>query len=270
MHEDDIGRVLAAAAPEEVPMLTDLHHRARAQGRRHRTYRNVLTAGGTGVAVVAVAGIALAFGGGNGSGAPDGKVAAGAGSAVTTTKMSAPGTTHTPATTDKAKAYDAKTTALMEVVNAKLPNGWSIKEVQASSGEKTYSASFLVTEPNGAVVGLAVKAGPVAGSTASCPGDAKCTSGTAQLFGHPAGWVYATDFSGNAVPGTKPSGSGPTQEVRVGNDAAALAIVDGAKGYRIDLSSSGKAKPNVLSMDELKNIGLSEEFVSAVLAARDK
>jgi len=55
MEEKDVGRVLAAAVPEDVPVLVDLHHRARALGRRRRTQRRVLAVGGAGVATAAVA-----------------------------------------------------------------------------------------------------------------------------------------------------------------------------------------------------------------------
>jgi hypothetical protein len=131
-----------------------------------------------------------------------------------------------------------------------------------------FGAETVVTEPNGATFTLTVILGVADGAdeSAHCPANVKCTSGTAPLQGHEVSWAY-TDQLGNA-PTAKPSGSGATTEVRAGYDAASLDVVDPVSHYGLVVGVTGKAVPNLPTMADLKNIGLNDKVVAALLAAR--
>jgi hypothetical protein len=264
MQEEDLGRVLTAAMPDEVPVVTDLHHRARSLGKRKRMHRTALTAGGTGVAVVAMAGMALAVGG---AGQGGGSESAAHPAAVTT-----PSTTGAEAvtTTDAAHAAGSDaagkhSTEVLEAVKAVLPAGDVVKQDQYTAAAGKAVESLVVAKPGGEQFTLTVAAGPSDGSGASCPAGVPCTTGTGRLRGHDAGWAFFEQFDGTAP--TKPARSGTTTEVRAGTDAEGLGIVDQAGGYGVVLTSTGKA-PDLPTLDQLKHVGLNDSVVTALLAAR--
>jgi hypothetical protein len=261
MREDEIGKVLAAAAPNEVPVMTDLHHRARSMGRRKRMHRTVLTAGGTGVAVVAVAGAALAFGGR--AGAPNGAVPAAAGGAKTGTS-----TLSTAASSPSPKG--GADSGVVAAITAALPAGDTVQKAQSWGGPSKFGTTLIVTEPNGNAFRLDVVVGVAdgKGEAAQCWADAKCTSGTAPLQGHQASWTYSVQSGG--LPTSKPTGptSGSTPQTQVGTDGEGLSAVDPVGGYEVVVTASGKAVPNQPTMADLKNIGLNDKVVAVLLAAR--
>jgi hypothetical protein len=259
MREDEIERVLAAAAPVEVPMVPDLHHRARATGRRRRMHRNVLTAGGTGVAVVAVAGAVLAFGGA-GAGARNTTVPAAAGGSNSTT---------TAPTGNRSEAALGKASDQAEMaIRDALPPGYVLHESQPWAAPSKYGTTLMVTAPEGNQITLTVIVGVAGGGddTAKCPANGKCTTGTAPLRGHQASWAFSETYKG--TPTSQPTGSGVTTEVRPGNDGASLSVVDSVGRYTVMVTATGKAVPNMPTMADLKNIGLNDKVVAALLAAR--
>ncbi|MFD0638563.1 hypothetical protein ACFQ9X_50400 [Catenulispora yoronensis] len=220
MHEDDIGKMLAAAAPETVPAVPDLHHRARAMGRRKRTYRNVLTAGGTAVAVTGVVGAALLFGTGSrtadgaGVNAAAGKAAASPTSPTGTAGTSAgtgavkPGTgavgpeQEGPATSLPAAAVDQVAQRVAEL----LPSGYTVKSAHGSHLGPKAEIEIQVADPTGASVGLMLEILPDDAKTSACPYQ-DCATGHALLRGHTVDWSYI------ALP-TNPTPGSPNQGVR--------------------------------------------------------
>jgi hypothetical protein len=280
MQEDDIGAVLAAAAPEAVPVVTDLQHRARTLGRRRRRQRNVLSVGGAGVAVVAVAGAALAFGGAGGQADGSAAMHAGSETAGAPSTGSANGTSGTAGTTgatgtagSPTKASDFvrsnfKADAVVDTVNALLPKGDVVKEVSTpSAGGRKFTTDLVVAMPSGALFTLTVSASAATGGAAgTCPAHATCATGTAQVLGHEAGW--SSFEQSDSLPTGKPTGTGASSETVAGPHVEGLTIVDSANDYRIDLASTGKGPGFMPTVEELKRVGLDDRFVSAVLATR--
>jgi hypothetical protein len=262
MREDEIEKVLAAAAPQEVPAVPDMHHRARSLGRRRRMHRTMLTAGGTGVAMVAVAGAALAFGGGR-AGAPNGPVPAAAGGSDSTTR-----TTATPTGYRSLTAHGDAAAEADAAIRAALPPGYSGDTSQSWAAPSKFGTTLKLVEPHGNQIVLNVIVGVAdgAGATAHCPADAKCTTGTTPVHGQVASWAFSEMSKG--LPTSKPTGSGSTSEARYGDDGEVLSVLDPAGHYEIQVLVTGKAVPNLPTMADLKNIGLNDKVVAALLAAR--
>lgn len=272
MEETDVGRVLAAAAPDTVPAVAGLPERARALGRRRRRRRAALTTGGTGLALAGVVGAVVAFGGFGGGGQPvratssPGHQQTDGGPGVPVPKPSTPVPT-APASSPGAPtglptgskpvlpsssddpAADAKVlTAIKAALPAKDRNKPTL--YRAAADQNGYGAEYnWGPRSQESVLGVSVGLiSPVlpGGTPTMCQSDIQhCTVGTATLHGDPVTWQY---YYGSL--------SSPTLNIY---DYKAMV------GYL--LAPTGPDPSRLPGLTELKDVGLNEQVASALLAA---
>ncbi|ACU69699.1 hypothetical protein Caci_0764 [Catenulispora acidiphila DSM 44928] len=277
MEETDVGRVLAAAAPDTVPTVAGLPERARALGRRRRRRRAALTTGGTGLALAGVVGAVVALGGFGGGGQPvratssPGHRHTDGGPGVPVPKPSTPMPTSpvptTPASSSGAPtgsptpskpvlpsasddpAADAK---VLTAIKAALPAKDRDKPTlyRAAGEQNGYGAEYN-WGPRSQESTLGVSVGSISpvlpGSDPTmCQSDtAHCTFGNATLHGDPVVWQY---YYGSL--------SSPSLNIY---DYKAMI------GYLITADAPNAS--HLPDMTEMKDIGLNEQVASALLAA---
>lgn len=264
MEETDVGRLLAAAAPETVPPVGGLAERARAAGRRQRRRRTVMTGGGAGIALAGVVGAVIGIGGLGGSGGPRGgqqplvsskPIATPSSSDPTSSAPSSPAapspTKPTKPTLAKGQAIDdpVADAKVLAAVKAALPAKYrdTLTLYRADGMATTYGAEFTMGQERTFDVSVAVITPELPGGTPTqCQADIKhCTVGTATLQGHPVTWqYYYGDLSNPNI-----------------NVYDYKAMVD----YVV--SVTGPTPSRLPGLTELKDVGLNEQVAAALLAA---
>jgi hypothetical protein len=275
MDETDVGRVLAAAAPETVPAIgSQLLERARSSGKRRRVRRTVMTGGGAGVAVAAVVGTVAAFGG-FGSGQQSQVPAASGGplgvtSPVVHTVPPSPGATWSPGELTSPVGQAAPTSPagkpsgfeqpdidpvanakVLAAVKAALPAPDRDKlQLYRGAGQSTgYGAEFNMGQ---AVLDVSVARyvqEPPGDTPTMCASDLQhCTKGTATLHGHQVRWEYYYGDLGS------PS----------------LNVYDEQGGINYLVAASGQNKSQLPGLTEMKDVGLNEQVAATLLDAWPK
>ena len=272
MEETDVGRMLAAVAPDTVPAAGDLPERVRALGKRRRARRAFVTSGGATIAVVGVFGAVAAFGGfGGGSGqqssaefisntnttpapAPSTSPAA----AVPTT----PATPTTPTTPTTKHSFpppiqdpvaDAKvTTAVKAALPAGDAAGLTLYRAAATAGKGPgggYGAEFN-WGPRSSEEVFSASVGPynpsVHGTPTMCADDPHhCTSGTATLQGHQVRWEY---YYGD-------------------QRSPSFNVYDDQAGINYLITTTGPNPSALPGLAEIKSVALNEQVAAALMAA---
>lgn len=251
---EDIEHWLAAAAPEEVPVVVDLHHRARALGRRRRTRHRVLAAGGAGVTTAAV--VAAAFVVGHAS--PG--IAPGPVTATTTTTAPATAIPSKPLGTDPGSPLeDDRPTAqaAIKAFEAALPAGSTVTNAKAfvDNPKASFSGSGFgillhVAEPSGRAYNLQVNVSynPY-GESWDCDRPIQCSD--ARFLGHAAQWQL--------TPPGKPDHSG--------SSGTTFTIRDLTTNYDFGFRADNNDLSKLADPQELRTIGLNEKLGEALLAA---
>lgn len=266
MEETDVGRVLAAAAPDTVPAVGDLSQRARALGRRRRARRAVMMSGGTGIAVAGVVGVVVSLGGlGSGTGSSGPAVRpAGVPATTATTAGSAqngtvpvrnppssapPSASHPSMPTTESTDDPVADQKVLTAVKAALPSGDGAKLKlyrAASDAYSGYGAEFNLGQT---VFSVSVGRNGTEqqhGSPTFCATDSQhCTKGTATLRGHQVRWEYYYGALG-------------TRSLDVYDD-------QGEIGYLV--TADGQNTSQLPGLTEMKGVGLNEAVASALVAA---
>ncbi|MEZ0113694.1 hypothetical protein ABH920_007728 [Catenulispora sp. EB89] len=253
---EDIEHWLAAAAPEEVPVLVDLHHRARALGRRRRTHRRALAAGGVGVTTAAVVTAVLVVGHAGPATAP--------GPATTTQTSTAPTNLMpskplpeimgSPLEDDRPAAQ-----AAVKAFEAALPAGSTLKYAKAYVGnpavgpvpESVFGIMLDVVEPSGRAYNLQVDVGqnPFKADW-DCDKPIQC--GDARFLGLAAQWQSSR--------ASAPTWDGEFDTVFTIRDLTSTHYNFGFRADNKDLSK-------LPDPQELRTIGLNEKLGAALVAA---
>jgi hypothetical protein len=250
-HErrQDIEHWLAAAAPEEVPVVVDLHHRARALGRRRRTQHRVLAAGGVGVTSAAV--VAAVFVVGHASPATAMKTSTAPATTVPSkplgTNWNSPLEDDRPAAQAAVKSFEATLPAGSTVKNAKAFVGNPAQEKLAGS---LFGVAFDVVEPSGRAYNLQVDVSmdPYKDSW-DCDKPIQCSD--ARFLGHDVQWQ------------SSPAGP-PTY---TGTYDTAFTVRDLTTHYNFGFHAQGKNLSKLPDPQELRTIGLNEKLGEALVAA---